>query len=341
MRIFGKFPRTSLLCALVSLAWGIPGASAQSPHDSDKIWPYLRSLTATQRQTMLEQEALKEGSVTVYGGTGIDRLQFWAAQFNKHYPNIKVNYVRLTEEDLVQRTVAEEHAHRVGWADFDPRFLFGSADQGWVVVGLETFPVAIAWRTDRISSAEAPKTLADLENAKWKGRVGTVADIEQLASGLAQSYGPANVAAQLGKLAALDNHLYSSHAALGDALAQGDIDIAWNLITGRPDVLKKKGAPVEWAFMNPLYGTTDGLYVLKDAAHPYAAALFEDVLLSPETLEASDKWDPGRLFGNKKGKFAYNIDQFPSLVLYPPVDPSQLTQWSKLKESLFIRHEAP
>jgi hypothetical protein len=144
---------------------------------------------------------------------------------------------------------------------------------------------------------------------------------------------------KLEKLASIDNRLFPTHAALSDALAAGEIDLAWNLVTSRPIALKAKGAPVDWEFMDPLYAESNAIMVLKDTKKPYAAALFADTMLSAEVLEASDKWDAGRLFGNKKGKYSYDLDKLPMLTIYPPVPADQMQKWSLLKEKLFIRRQ--
>ena len=228
----------------------------------------------------------------------------------------------------------------VEWPNFDKRFLYGGRDKGWASVAYELFPMAIAWRTDRIQSAAAPKTLEQLANGPWKGRVGTTAHIDQLIGGMVITYrGEKGMMPLLEKLAALDNRMFPTHSALSDGFAAGEVDIVWNLVSARPILLKSKGAPVDWVFMDPLYAESNALMLLKDTKKPYAAALFYDVMLSPEVLEASDKWDAGRLFGNKKGKYEQNIDKFPSLVIYPPVSNEDVRSWTALKEKLFIRRK--
>jgi hypothetical protein len=91
--------------------------------------------------------------------------------------------------------------------------------------------------------------------------------------------------------------------------------------------------------MDPLYAESNALMLLKDTKKPYATALFYDVMLSSEVLEASDKWSRGRLFGNKNGHFTKNIGEFPNLVIYPPIDPKNIGKWNMMKENLFVRRQ--
>jgi len=349
---------TLLTCAT---AW----AQSDVPRDNAKIWPYLSSLSPSERKAVLEREARKDGSITIYGATGLDRAQVWINEFNKLYPDIKVNFVRLTAEDMVQRVSSEAKANRsqadllfqtINYVDalapylapyetseasnFDKRFLYGGKDKGWTSVIYEIFPMAIAWRTDRIPSDKAPKTLEQLASGGWSGRVATQAHIDQLIGGLMVTYGTeAKMMPVLEKLASIKNRLYATHSALSDAFASGEVDLVWNLVSDRPLGLKAKGAPVDWVYMDPLYAESNALMLLKDTKKPYATALFYDVMLSPPVLEASDKWSPGRLFGNKNGKFTKNIDEFPNLIIYPPIDPKNIGKWNMLKENLFVRRQ--
>ena len=64
-----------------------------------------------------------------------------------------------------------------------------------------------------------------------------------------------------------------------------------------------------------------------------------DVMLSDSALEASDKWDPGRLFGSETGHFAHNISEFPNLKMYPAATPQEIKRWTTMKEDMFVRHQ--
>ncbi|MDE1996561.1 MAG: extracellular solute-binding protein, partial [Rhizobiaceae bacterium] len=272
-----------LLLAAASLAFSGAAHADDAPRDPSKVWEYLHSLPAEKRKAVIESEAKKDGSVVVYGATGLDRLQFFAAQFNKLYPDIKVDVVRLTEAEAPQRLLAEYRSGRPGadvvifgpsaytafpdliapyesveWNNFPDYLRFGSYDKGLAIVAYEIFPTAIAYRTDRgLTEDNTPKTRDDLADPKWKGRVGTLFSLEGVIGGLIKQQGTDKATGLLARLAANDNHLYSSHAALSDALAAGEIDIAWNLATHRTSALKKAGAPVGWHYQQPLIASAN------------------------------------------------------------------------------------
>src|SRR5204862_6039073 len=114
-------------------------------------------------------------------------------------------FVRLTAEDMVQRVMSENRANRsqadllfqtisyaqvlssylapyetVEWPNFDKRFLYGGKDKGWNSVAYEVFPMAIAWRTDKVPAGTAPKRLEELARRPSRGRVPTTAQMEHI-----------------------------------------------------------------------------------------------------------------------------------------------------------------
>ena len=350
--------------ALATLALAHVALAQDAPRDAAAAWTYLKNLPPAQRSAVIEREAKREGSLILYGATGLDRAQFWIGEFNKRYPDIKVEFVRLQAAELYEKVSAEKRTGKlradmvittityldllrdVGalapyetgqWASFDPRFKMGSFDAGWTAVVYEVFPHAIAWRSDRIKEADAPKTLQQVADPKWRGRTGTSTHLEDFLGGELTRLGPEKGMAQIKELAALKNRLYRSHAALSDALASGEIDIAWGLIAARPIDLIKKGAPVGYTLGNLNTAEGNTISVGRDTAKPYAAALVLDVMLSPEVLEASDRWSPGRAFGNRKGKYAISLDQYPQMVIYPALSQQRYKELNRLAEELFVR----
>jgi hypothetical protein len=138
-------------------------------------------------------------------------------------------------------------------------------------------------------------------------------------------------------LAVQGNRLYPSHAALSDALAAGEIDLAWGLIAARPIDLAKKGAPVAYELEEPQVAEGNTISIGHDTTKPYAAALFLDVMLSPEVLEASDRWQGGRIFGNRKGTYSIPSQRTADLFIFPALSPARYKELNRLAEELFVR----
>jgi hypothetical protein len=188
-----------------------PSSAASQETVSAAAWQSLGKLPVSERKTVLEREARREGTLVLYGATGLDRAQFWIGEFNKRYPDIKVEFVRLQAAELYQKIATERRTGQLradliittityldllrevgalapyetsNWNDFDPRFRMGGADKGWTAVVYEVFPHAIAWRTNRVPAAEAPKSMADLVNPKWRGQIGTTRHMEDFLNGV-------------------------------------------------------------------------------------------------------------------------------------------------------------
>lgn len=354
-----------LLVTLLSILLLDRAAIAQpAPRDNASVWQSLQRLAPADRKAVLEREARREGSLVLYGATGLDRAQFWIGEFNKRFPDIKVEFVRLQAAELYQKIATERRTGQARadliittityldllkeagafapyetshWADFDPRFRMGGYDKGWTAVVYEIFPHAIAWRTDRVRDADAPRSTAQLADPKWQGRMGTTTHMEDFLNGLLAKVGQEKGLALIKSLAAQRNRLYQSHAALADGLAAGEVDIAWGLIAARPIELARKGAPVAYALSDPQMAEGNTISIGHDTTKPYAAALFLDVMLSPEVLEASDKWQPGRIFGNTKGKFSISRERSAELFIFPALSQQHYKELNRLAEELFVR----
>ena len=351
--------------ALFALGIPLSAYSQTVPREGEEVWAYLAKLPKAERKAVLEREAAREGSFVLYGQMGIDRAEHLIKVFGARYPNIKLNFVRQTQAEQSEKIMLEHRLKKVNgdvvltdtgllyvlrdalapfepssWSDFDPRFLYGNAKDGWTAPIYELLPMVISWRTDRIPSAEAPKTLEALSDPKWKGRVGTVRQFETFIEAMESVHGKQAADTKIRNLARLEARLYQSQAALTEALAGGVIDIVWNHTVQRADQMKSGGQPVDWVFQEPAFGLSVTASVLKLAKNPYAGALFVDFLLEPDTLQKLEASEGSkRMFGNLKGKFFYDVASFKTLRPYPPIESARFKELNLQAEKLFIRRE--
>src|SRR5262249_50700386 len=161
----------------------------EPPRQGPAVWEYLASLPKDKRLDVLAREARREGRFIIYGALGIDRVAYFIKAFNGKYPDVKVDFVRLTEPEVTDKVLLEHRTGRVNhdlamstvtwmnllaealapyepttWDEFDPRFKLGSRRDGWTAVVYEMYASTIAWRSDRIKKEEAPKTLYEVAN---------------------------------------------------------------------------------------------------------------------------------------------------------------------------------
>src|SRR5262249_9163469 len=158
-----------------------------------------------------------------------DRAKAFIDLFKAKYPGIEVTTTRMSVGEATTRLQTEARAGRgqadffisssdqldlvgptlapyetTAWADIDPKFKHGSMKAGWTALDSDSLVEAIAWRTDRVASKDAPKTLDQLANPKWKGRVGMNSVREQFIDAMIQIYGEKAAMQKIDALAALN-----------------------------------------------------------------------------------------------------------------------------------------
>ena len=74
----------------------------------------------------------------------------------------------------------------------------------------------------------------------------------------------------------------SGHPLLTSLVASGEIPLALTVYQYSVEQAKKKGSPIDWFVIEPAVSITNGIAVPKKAAHPHAALLFYDHIISAE-----------------------------------------------------------
>ncbi|MGH7831168.1 MAG: ABC transporter substrate-binding protein, partial [Candidatus Binatia bacterium] len=181
-----------VLSVLGWLVWiSSPAAYAAS---AEELLAKINKLGAKERQRQLEEGAKKEGSLTVYSNSGMDTIRAYSEGFGKKYPFVKIDSSRLQGAKGLDRILLE---HRMGklqadvvGVDFDNiKELLGAGilgrydspekkhypNQFWDKEGrwyaTDYTLVVIAYNSNLVKSAEAPKGYADLLDPKWKNDI--------------------------------------------------------------------------------------------------------------------------------------------------------------------------
>jgi len=236
--------------------------------------------------------------------------------FNKHFPNIKVDWVRAGSLKTVNRFVAERQAGRV-FTDLvhaaDPGGFFYFADKGWIDKRLAQLPltedyrqgfydkdagwvamratgIALMYNTKLLKSEDAPKSWKELVDPKWKGKI-ALADPTRAGSSFSYIYAMWKLYGvdYLRELGKNDILVVGEGGGTRIALANGERALA---PVSEYDAfrLKKEGLPVD------VIWPTDGtimvpapLALVKDSPNPEAALLFAQFILSKEGQEVITK----------------------------------------------------
>lgn len=193
------------------------------------------------------------GSVRIYVSLATSAMTRLVAAVGKHFPNLKIDFVRAGSVETVKRFVAERQAGRIG-ADLihgaDPGGFDYFAQKGWLDPRLTELPlvadyrdgfvnrkagwvamratgIALMYNTKLVAKDALPKTWKELIEPKWKGRI-AISDPTRAGSSFShlyamwKMYGPD----YLDKLAKNDVFVAGDGTATREAVANGERDVA-------------------------------------------------------------------------------------------------------------------
>ena len=287
----------NLMAALVALPLV---ALAQAPDPSAQIVQAERP----DREQFLAQGAKKEGEVVVYTSLISEDLTALSQAFEKKY-GVKVKGWRAGSEKVQQRALTEARANRNDAdvietngpeleslyrekilqplksphvKDLMPQAIRPHGH--WVGTRINMF--VHSYNTQLVKKEELPKTYADLAHPRWKGRLGIEAEDEDWFAMAVREQGEEAGLRTFREIAKNGFSVRKGHTLLAGLVASGEIPFAITTYSHGAEKMKQKGAPVEWYAIEPAIGRANGIAVTRKPAHPHAAALFVDFVLSPE-----------------------------------------------------------
>ena len=315
----------------------------------------------TDREKILIEGAKKEGQVVFYTSNT------WVAgpmsqEFEKKYPFVKANVwrsdskallKRLTEEVTAARYIADvvetspeymlillrekmlqEHlSPELSAYDDDAKIKGKTGVFGWA--NREIY-ISLGFNSKLIPAAEAPKSIKDYLDPKWKGKMsiaGTTTGVQWVGA-LLDLMGREF----LEKLAAQEINVQNiSGAALSGLVASGEVPLSPTIFNSNIFTHKQKGAPVEWRPLDPVIAGVGTSGMIVNAPHPHAALLFLDYLHSKFGQEVAMKGglsSPRNDIGSLEQKFKklyieskYTAEEFEK----------KINEWEALMRKLFIR----
>jgi iron(III) transport system substrate-binding protein len=255
------------------------------------------------RAERLVAGAKKEGTVTLYTSANVDDMSVVTAAFEKRY-GVKVRVWRGSSENLVQRGVAEarggrydadlfetggsaleslhrekllQHVKSPVLADINPNALRPHGE--WTGTRYNVF--VAAYNTKLVKKDELPGRYDDLVNPKWKGKLGLEADDSDWFGAVVDELGEERGLKLFRDIAATNGiSVRKGHTLLTNLIVSGEIPLALTNYSYRVVQLKNSGAPVDWFAIPPVIARVEGIGVARRAAHPNAAILFYDFMLT-------------------------------------------------------------
>ncbi len=277
--------------------------STQTPGPNAAVYAYK----GADRNARVLERARQEGSVTVYTSLAPTEAAPLVEAFEKKY-GIKVKLWRALSDGVVQRAVSEARGKRHAvdvvetngpemeslareqvLAEFFsphladlPQAIIPKHGQ-WVPDRLNFF--VVAYNTNKVKLADLPKTYEGFLDPKWKGRIALEATDAEWMGAVVKTWGEARGMDFMNKLGALKPDMRKGHVLLAQLIAAGEVEVGLTAYHANAQSFKKRGAPLDWAPIEPVIARPQGLGLARHAPHPHAALLFADFLLSPEAQD--------------------------------------------------------
>lgn len=249
----------------------------------------------------LVEAAKKEGRLSIYTVQDPESELKLTREFNRHYPFIKIDMLRLQGSQLLTRVKAEAASGRLKadliafsdteesdqvaqiYADYTPP---NATKYRYVEPGKNVWPRTIgAWTlcANTMTNQTPPKSWADLGNPRYKGALGEVTILTG-GSGWTRSLFQRS---ELGReywqsLANNKPRLYPSGVPMTDAMIRGEVSVG-ALVVNQALPKIKEGAPLTCSFgPEGVPAKPQVIGITKTAASPNAAQLYLNWVLSAE-----------------------------------------------------------
>lgn len=246
-------------------------------------------------------KAKAEGQLVFYSTMGIDTVRPVTLAFEKKYPFLKVEVLRLNSERVFNRVMIE---HQTGKVHADVVNLsvmpllkgkgvlapyrspeakafpakFRDTDDTWT--GLVGNYYVIGYNTKLVPEANAPRDWFDLTQPWWKGKIALDVEDYDWFGAMLEYLGPEKGRRLMEGLAKQQLNWRKGHSLLTQLVGAGEFSASL-VYAHRTQLTKEKGSPIDWVKTSkPIIVSQNAVAVLEKAQRPNAARLFVDFLLS-------------------------------------------------------------
>ena len=347
---------SKITSALIVLLTATPLFAANAPMTAAQIALYQ----GADREKILVDGAKREGQFTLY--TSHTWFKTFVKEFEKKYPFVRATEWRNDSKNIIRKVIEENKAGRAlvdvvettsdglgvlrreglfqeyfsPEARNYPNELKPRGKSGFFSLPDRETYNSLGFNTKAVPPASAPRTLRDLLDPKYKGKMAitsTTTGARWIGNAI-ESVGREF----LDKLAEQDVSVQDmAPAALINLVVSGEIPLSPTIFDANVTLAKQKGAPVEWRPLEPVVTTVGSAALLAKASNPHAALLFIDYLLSKEGQQLILKgglWSPREDVGSLDQKFKKNYldEKYSSEEME-----TKLGQWEALMRQLFLR----
>jgi iron(III) transport system substrate-binding protein len=260
----------------------------------------------------LYDSAKKEGKLTWWDAHDDAQVQKFTAAFNKHFPNVQVEYFQVTQDVSKARAVQEARAGRVSFDLVDtgqnwPAFMdagivdattnftdlltLAGVQPEFIVDGTcapEFNVYGSAYNTELVKVDELPDNLDGFSDSKWKGQLAIETRLRPYVYGTPFLGGQDNVVDMLQRLKANNPRPTDGDIKSQELLVAGEFPVLIGAYLQR--VISMNGKP--WGFVpfKEVWSNVprQGYVVPNGAPHPNAGKLFMWWFVGPEGQSMTD-----------------------------------------------------
>ena len=279
----------------------LPFTTLAAPSSVQEIANYQ----GADRQAILEAGAKKEESVLVYGSLTEETAGPVFEAFSKKYPYIRLEKHTGDSLTTVRRAIEEFRAKHyivdvmgtslggmlplrdldffvAHWspehAAFRPNTIEPNRYWAW---DFESY-VSLGYNTKEVAEKDVPKSLDDLLDPKWKGKMavpGSSTTPQWLGATILDKGEP--FVRQLARQQGIRNYKIGGRA-LSNLVVSGEVPLSPTIFNSHMFTSAAKGAPVGWRALGTVHTNTNTMGLAKNAPHPHAGMLLVDYFLGRE-----------------------------------------------------------
>jgi iron(III) transport system substrate-binding protein len=270
----------------------------------------VNRLPPAERQAALVKEAKKEKMVVWYAPMNREDLRQFTTGFEAEYPFLKVEVLTSGPQSLLNRILTE---HRAGKYNYDTLNIRSSAlytlkkanaimrydtpyrrglragfyDKEGYFNGLWASLLVYLFNTHQLTHAQAPKSIDDLLQPQWKGKLGMDQDADDWLAALLDYYGDEKGKQIARSLGAQNLNIRKGRTLVSQLVAAGEFPVQIDAHHHEAVSLRQAGAPVDYIFPEPFVPvkSVSAFVMSSQPPHPYAAALLVDFMLSKKGQE--------------------------------------------------------
>ena len=270
----------------------------------------INRLPPAERQAALVKEAKNEKTVVWYAPMNREDLRQFTSGFEAEYPFLKVEVLTSGPQSLLNRILTE---HRAGKYNYDTLNIRSSAlytlkkanaiirydtpyrrglragfyDKDGYFNGIWASLLVYLFNTKQVGRAQAPRSIDDLLQTQWKGKLGMDQDADDWLAALLDFYGDEKGKQIARSLGGQNLNIRKGRTLVSQLVAAGEFPVQIDAHHHEAVSLRQAEAPIDYIFPEPFIPvkSVSAFVMSSQPPHPHAAALLVDFMLSKKGQE--------------------------------------------------------